>query len=74
MQLVEVYFDGLVGVSPVLRGTQGTDEGLFVAFGIEADEVDLLALVSFPGALNVFNDVAGNLLFHNDKDLYLKST
>jgi len=71
MQFIEVYFDGFVGVASVLGCAERADEGMLVALGIKADEVDFLTLMPLLGALDVLDDVSGGLLFHDDKDLYL---
>ena len=58
----------------MLGSAEGADKGVFVTLAIETDQVDLLTLMALLSALDVLDDVAGNLLLHLIKDLYLKST
>ena len=64
VEFVEVDFDGFVVMASVLGGTEGADEGVLVAFAIEAYQIHFLSLVIVLGALDVFDDVAGDLLLH----------
>jgi len=67
IELVEIDFDGFVGVPFVLGGAKGADEGVLVALGIETDEVDLLIIVAFLWAMDVLDNVGGNFCFHNKR-------
>jgi hypothetical protein len=53
----------------VLRGTEGADERTVGAVAVEADEVDLLALVVALSALHVLYYVRRRLRLHIIKDL-----
>ena len=64
IEFIEVDFDGFVVMASVFRGTEGADEGVLVAFAIEADQIYFLSLVIVLSALDVFDDIAGDLLFH----------
>ena len=48
-------------------GTEWADKWMFVALWVEADEIDFLSLMSLFFALDIFDDVAGYLLFHMTK-------
>jgi hypothetical protein len=67
VEVVEVYFDGFVGVSAVFGGAEGADEGVVVALPVQTDQVYLLSRVPGLLAVDVFYDVARNLRLHSQR-------
>ena len=64
IELVEVYFDGFVGMSSVFGSAEGADERVLMALVVETDHVDFLSLMSFLLAIDVLDYIAGHLHLH----------
>lgn len=64
IELIEIDLDRFVGMSAMFGSTKRANERVIMAFGVETDQVDLLAFVAFLLALDIFYYVTWDLLLH----------